>query len=87
MLIPGKFVLPKVRRSLREHKGMWQRLETALKKKRGKKNIVWVHAASAGEYIQCKPLIREFTSLGFGCVVTVTSISGYNWIKSEKNWF
>ncbi|MES0491126.1 MAG: glycosyltransferase N-terminal domain-containing protein [Leptospirales bacterium] len=84
LLIPGQLIFPKIRRTVREHRGLWERTTEALKKRK-KKKLIWIHAASAGEYLQGKPLIEEFSRIGYDCFLTLTSVSGYRWVRAEKN--
>ena len=44
-----------------------------------------MHVASAGEYLQVKSLISIFVEKKINVFITVTSISGYNWLKRENN--
>lgn len=75
----------KARQSLAGRRGWRKRYEAYGKLKREKKGLILFHAASAGEYLCAKPVIEKFYQKGYSCAVTVTSISGYKWLRREKN--
>ncbi|HEX7926222.1 MAG TPA: glycosyltransferase N-terminal domain-containing protein [bacterium] len=77
---------PKLRRSFRERRGVWRRLEQALHKRDGDKPLVWFHVASAGEFLQAEPLLRRFRDAGWQLAVTVTSVSGQRWLQRIATW-
>lgn len=74
----------KIRQSLQGRRGLWSRIETALAARDPDKPLVWFHVASAGEFLQAQPVMGLFITAGYQCVVTVTSITGYQW-GSRRN--
>ncbi len=79
------YISKKARSSLQGRQGWKKRYREFAAQKNGKKKIVHFHAASAGEYLCAKPVIKQFYEQGYLCIVTVTSISGYQWLAREKN--
>jgi len=85
LFLPALLVWRKARQSITAHYGLFQRIKKKLDQINTHKPIVWVHVASAGEYLQAKSMIQIFIKNNYHIFVTVTSISGYNWLKREKN--
>jgi len=48
------------------------------------RRVVWFHVASAGEYLQAKPVIDLCRKKGKEVFITATSVSGIEWLKREK---
>ncbi len=58
--------LPKVRAALLGRLGVWRRFGEALRRRDYSLPLVWVHAASAGEFLQAEPVLRRLRRLGGG---------------------
>jgi len=85
LLLPLLYLLvPKARRTIRAQQGIWERYAEHVSLITRKKRVLWFHVASAGEYLLARPIIEK-CSRKYHCIVTVTSVSGYNWLLKEKN--
>ena len=79
------FYKPNLEESLIKRKKLWQRLEKKVSDREWKKPLIWFHVASAGEYLQAKPVMKRCLLKGVECLLTYSSINAYKWIKNEKN--
>ena len=85
LLLPLLYLfIPKARRTIRAQRGIWERYAAHVLLITRKKRVLWFHVASAGEYLLARPIIEK-CSKKYHCIVTVTSVSGYNWLLKEKN--
>ena len=53
---------PKFRRAIRGRRGWKERLRTAVGQFRSRSPVIWIHAASMGEFEHAKPIISELKS-------------------------
>src|SRR5678809_87765 len=67
----------KAKQWLRGRKNIWQELEEKISKN---EPLVWIHASSAGEFEQAKPLIEKINLNypSYKILVSFFSPSGYN---------
>ena len=75
---------PKIRILLKNQKKIIHNLKDKINKKNINKKIVIIHAASAGEYEQIKPLLRSIDKDIFFVIVTCMSPTIYQAIKNDK---
>jgi 3-deoxy-D-manno-octulosonic-acid transferase len=85
LLFPFLLFSRKARQSLTAHAGLFNRVKINFRKLKKINPVVWIHVASAGEYLQAKSLVQILIRNHYTVFVTVTSISGYNWLQREKN--
>jgi 3-deoxy-D-manno-octulosonic-acid transferase len=69
----------KVAATLAGQQGWKKRLQEQLQQRQEDQKTVWFHVASAGEYLQACPVMERLMLRGHQCVLTITSVSGYNW--------
>ena len=50
---------PNVKESIIKRKKLWDRLEKNISNREWKKPLIWFHVASAGEYLQAKPVMKR----------------------------
>jgi 3-deoxy-D-manno-octulosonic-acid transferase len=74
----------KLRGSLRGRRGLWRRMGEQLAARDPARPLVWFHVASAGEFLQALPVLERLAAAGAQCALTVTSISGYDWIQRRR---
>lgn len=74
----------KLRASLLGRKGLWHRVDEQSLRRSLHQPLAWFHVASVGEFLQAKPLIQRFESIGHQIAITVTSVSGYEWIRKDS---
>ena len=48
-----------IRESIIKRKNLWLRLEEKVSKREWQKPLLWFHVASAGEFLQAKPVIKR----------------------------
>ena len=75
---------PNVKESINKRKKLWDRLEKNISNREWKKPLIWFNVASAGEYLQAKPVMKRCILKGAECILTFSSINAYKWIKNEK---
>ena len=66
-----EFLKPNIRESFEKRTGLWNRLEESLSKREWQKPLIWFHVASAGEYLQAKPVMKRCIFNGAECLLTV----------------
>ncbi len=73
----------KVYQFIKGRVGQFKRIEDACK---GVENIIWVHAASYGEFEEIRPVIEALKRIrpGFKFLVTFFSPSGYEHLKNDN---
>jgi 3-deoxy-D-manno-octulosonic-acid transferase len=69
----------KLRDSLRVRRGVWERLAAASARRDSARPLVWFHVASAGEFLQARPVLERCLAAGMQVALTVTSVSGLRW--------
>ncbi|ANT65354.1 3-deoxy-D-manno-octulosonic acid transferase [Prosthecochloris sp. CIB 2401] len=71
---------PKLRQFFAVRKSLMQRLEQQLGSGQAKQFTIWIHAASAGEFEQARPVITELKQRCPECRIAVSfqSVSGYS---------
>ena len=74
----------KIAQTLAGQQGWQQRLEQQLQNRQPERKLVWFHVASAGEYLQACPVMERLMLRGHQCVLTITSVSGYNWAMKRR---
>ena len=74
----------KIRILINNQKKIFYKLKKEINKKHIKKKVVVIHAASAGEYEQIKPLIRTMDRNNFFLITTCMSPTIYQKIKNDK---
>ena len=81
----GSFFNGKIRRGIRGRAGLFDRLEEHVSRLK-RKNRIWFHSSSLGEFEQAKPIIaalrKKFRNLDI--IVTFFSPSGYEHSKNYK---
>ncbi len=73
-----------VRESLEKREGQWERLADGVSKRDWQKPLVWLHVASAGEFLQAQPVIERCVAEGAECVLTYSSINAYRWLERSQ---
>ncbi len=65
-------------------KNIWEQIQAVVP---GSRNIIWIHASSAGEFEQAKPLIEKLKAVYpfYKILVTFFSPSGFNVSTNYKN--
>ena len=56
--------------SLEKREGQWERLADGISKRDWQKPLIWLHVASAGEFLQAHPVIERCVAEGAECVLT-----------------
>ena len=77
----------KIKRGFRERHGIWDRLSEGLSSvTEGRKPVFWIHASSAGEFLQSVPLLEEIKSTWPKAVIICTyfSPSAESTVKSSN---
>lgn len=82
-LLPVVLLHDKLRASFLGKRGIWPRIEKISRQRAFQKPLIWFHAASAGEFLQAKPVIDKFHQAGWFCFLSLTSVSGYSWLKQK----
>jgi 3-deoxy-D-manno-octulosonic-acid transferase len=72
----------KLRDSLWVRRGVWRRLEAASARRDPARPLIWFHAASAGEFLQARPVLERCLAAHAQAALTVTSVSGLSWSDS-----
>ena len=75
---------PNISESIKKRKNLWQRLENEVSKRNWQKPLIWFHVASAGEFLQAKPVIDRCISKGTECLLTYSSINAFRWLENQK---
>ena len=78
----GSFFSPKAKSLIQGRSNQTPDLETLKLKWAGKK-IIWIHAASYGEFEMAKPIIAGLNDLDLRFLITFHSPSGYEQVKLE----
>ena len=78
------FFKTNIRESLEKRKNQWERLGDGVSKRDWQKPLVWLHVASAGEFLQAQPVIERCVAGGAECVLTYSSINAYRWLESPQ---
>jgi len=73
-----------IRESLEKREGQWERLADGVSKRDWQKPLVWLHVASAGEFLQAQPVIERCVAEGAECVLTYSSINAYRWLERPQ---
>jgi len=73
-----------IRESIEKRKGLWERIEQKVSKRDWQKPLIWFHVASAGEFLQAKPVIERCISKGTECLLTYSSINAFRWLENQK---
>jgi len=84
LLAPFVLCSRKARESLLAHVGLFRRVKQNLEQNSSDRPTFWVHVASAGEYLQAKPLVQMLLKKKYRVFLTVTSISGYRWLQRQQ---
>ena len=58
---------PNIKESISKRKNLWERLEKQISKRDWQKPLLWFHVASAGEFLQAKPVIERCILRGAEC--------------------
>ncbi len=77
---------PKVRRGMAGRAGMWREFRQAVERREPARPLVWVHAASAGEFLQAEPVLRRLRERGAQLAVSLGSVSGLPWLARIEDW-
>jgi 3-deoxy-D-manno-octulosonic-acid transferase len=77
---------PKVRAGLVRRVGVWRRFRAVPSRRDPGRPLVWVHAASAGEFLQAEPILRRLRGDGAQLAVSLTSVSGLRWLERIADW-
>ena len=73
-----------IRESLEKREGQWERLADGISKRDWQKPLIWLHVASAGEFLQAQPVIERCVAEGAECVLTYSSINAYRWLERPQ---
>ena len=73
-----------IRESLEKREGQWERLADGVSKRDWQKPLIWLHVASAGEFLQAQPVIERCVAEGAECVLTYSSINAYRWLERPQ---
>jgi 3-deoxy-D-manno-octulosonic-acid transferase len=73
-----------IRESLEKREGQWERLADGISKRDWQKPLIWLHVASAGEFLQAQPVIERCVTEGAECVLTYSSINAYRWLERPQ---
>ena len=73
-----------IRESLEKREGQWERLADSISTRDWQKPLIWMHVASAGEFLQAQPLIERCVAEGAECVLTYSSINAYRWLERPQ---
>ncbi|MDH5302054.1 MAG: 3-deoxy-D-manno-octulosonic acid transferase [Gammaproteobacteria bacterium] len=74
----------KLAQTLAGQQGWSERLQRQLQQRSADRKLIWFHVASAGEYLQACPVMERLMLRGHECVLTITSVSGYQWATKRK---
>lgn len=74
----------KIKATLEGKRHIWENLQKNLKNRDASKELIWIHAPSAGEFLQGQPLLEKLLDNGFDCVLTFNSISAQKWIDRSS---
>ncbi len=74
---------PKVKASRKGQSEIWQKLDYFNQKRIHGRKVIWLHAASAGEFEQLRPLIQRLSSRDYHLVQTVSSVTIFRKIKND----
>ncbi len=75
---------PDIREGIEKRYNLWERLEEKVSKRNWQKPLIWFHVASAGEFLQAKPVVERCILRGAECLLTYSSINAFRWIENEK---
>ena len=73
-----------IRESLEKREGQWERLADGISERDWQKPLIWLHVASAGEFLQAQPVIERCVAEGAECVLTYSSINAYRWLERPQ---
>ena len=73
-----------IRESLEKREGLWERLAEGVSKRNWQKPLLWLHVASAGEFLQAQPVIARCAEGGAECVLTYSSINAHRWLERPQ---
>ncbi|MCH2266736.1 MAG: 3-deoxy-D-manno-octulosonic acid transferase [SAR324 cluster bacterium] len=73
-----------IRESFEKREGLWDRLADAVSERDWQKPLLWLHVASAGEFLQAQPVIARCVAEGAECVLTYSSINAYRWLERPQ---
>jgi 3-deoxy-D-manno-octulosonic-acid transferase len=73
-----------IRESLEKREGQWERLADGISKRDWQKPLIWLHVASAGEFLRAQPVIERCVTEGAECVLTYSSINAYRWLERPQ---
>jgi len=74
---------PNIKESISKRKNLWERLEKQISKRDWQKPLLWFHVASAGEFLQAKPVIERCFLRGAECLITYSSINAFRWLENQ----
>lgn len=74
-----------IRENLEKRSGQWKRMAYAISFREWQKPLVWLHVASAGEFLQAQPVIEKCVKEGAECLLTYSSINAYRWIERSQD--
>lgn len=85
-LYVASFFSKKLKASRKGQAAIWRKLEDFNDKRLPLKKVIWLHAASAGEFEQLRPLITRLSSRDYHLVQTVTSATIYRGIAGDSRF-
>jgi 3-deoxy-D-manno-octulosonic-acid transferase len=85
-LLVASFFHSKLGASRNGQRDIWQKLDAFNNKRIPGKKVIWLHAASAGEFEQLQPLINRLFNRNYHLVQTVTSVTIFRKIKDDPRF-
>ncbi len=79
-------ISPKMRAGMRGRRAAWSTLRDAAGRRDMAKPLVWLHCASAGEFLQAEPVLRRLRAGGAQVAVSLSSASGLPWLERVAHW-
>ena len=77
---------PKMRAGMQGRRAAWAALREAAGRRDTAKPLVWLHCASAGEFLQAEPVLRRLRAGGAQVAVSLSSVSGLPWLERVTDW-
>ncbi|HDR05516.1 MAG TPA: hypothetical protein ENN84_09800, partial [Candidatus Marinimicrobia bacterium] len=85
-LIFGSLINQKLKASRRGQTAIWPKLAEFKKNRQPGRKVIWLHAASAGEFEQLQPLIKRLSAGDYHLVQTVTSVTIFQKINDDPRF-
>ncbi|MCZ6645712.1 MAG: hypothetical protein O7B79_05675 [SAR324 cluster bacterium] len=76
----------KLRRGMLARRGFRAEFGKAQGRRQPQRPLVWVHAASAGEFLQAEPILKRLRERGAQLAVSLGSVSGLPWLERIGHW-